>query len=301
MKVVQIRGGLGNQMFQYAFAVALTQRFPNDEVYIDTHLYKYPVVKSYKGNNFYHNGFEIDNIFPNAQLPIANWFQVAKVSYYFPNYLVSRAIRKVFHPRQGEYVQEDYNAFLYEPRVMEEHNFTYYDGYWQSYKYFDKYKQKIWDTFQFTPFDTSENNELAKQLNSSNSVTIHIRRGDYLNHLQYQNICTLDYYRKCIIEAKKVIDFPSFYIFSNDQEWCKQNLSDLFEGSPVSFITNNRGKNSYRDMQLMSLARCNILANSSFSWWGAYLNQRENHIVYTPQKWVNIPCDDVCCKEWVKV
>lgn len=301
MKILNIRGGLGNQMFQYAVAIALKQIFPEEDVLIDTHLYKYPIVKSYKGNNFYHNGFEIANIFQNANLPIATWIQVAKVSYYFPNYLVSRAIRKVLPNRKKELVQDVESAFLYQSEVFDNSNYVYYDGYWQSPSYFDFCKQKVCNTFEFKPFDTIENQVLAEKLGEKNSVTIHVRRGDYLNIPLYKNICSLDYYKRAIFEAKRKVQDPVFFIFSNDQNWCRENFNELFDDGESYIVNINTGKNSYRDMQLMSLARCNILANSSFSWWGAYLNQRTDQIVFAPSKWVNMPCSDVYCNNWILI
>lgn len=117
----------------------------------------------------------------------------------------------------------------------------------------------------------------------------------------YKNICSLDYYKKAINEAKSKVQNPAFFIFSNDQNWCREKLSEVLGDDESYFVNNNTGKNSYRDMQLMSLARCNILANSSFSWWGAYLNQRADQVVLAPNKWVNIPCSDVYCKNWILI
>ena len=103
-----------------------------------------------------------------------------------------------------------------------------------------------------------------------------------------------------IIEAKKTISSPVFFVFSNDIPWCMENLSDLFDKFQVHYVDNNKGKESYRDMHLMSLGRCNILANSSFSWWAAYLNRREDKIVYVPHKWVNNFDDsDAFVDEWI--
>ena len=115
-------------------------------------------------------------------------------------------------------------------------------------------------------------------------------------------ICTLDYYRKAIYEARKVIPNPVFFVFSNDHKWCLENLKKEIGDSDVYFVAHNRGTESYRDMQLMSIARCNILANSSFSWWGAYLNQREDHITFCPSKWHNtLEHKDHFVKGWIKI
>ncbi len=302
MKIVNIKGGLGNQMFQYAFAVALNCKFPDETILIDTQLYKYPFLKTFRGNNFYHNGFEIEKIFPNAKLPIAKWHQLVRFSYYIPNYIISRAIRKIIPKRKSEFIQQSSDSYIYDPHVFSDISIKYFEGYWLSPLFFNFCKERVLDIFKFRPFDTDANIVLAKMLKNKNSVTIHIRRGDYLNNPLFQGICSLNYYRNSINQVKKNIETPHFFIFSNDQVWCKNNLSDVIGKDEVTFVNNNNGVNSYRDMQLMSLARCNIIANSSFSWWGAYLNQRADHIVYAPGKWINgMACDDAYDEGWIKI
>lgn len=301
MKIVNIIGGLGNQMFQYAFAVALQRKYPEDRVLIDTQLYRSPLLKKYRGNNFYHNGFEIQRIFPNANVPIASFKEVAKVSYFIPNYILNKAIKRVVHHRKSELVQTYKEAYNFNSDVLNS-KASYFDGYWMNPSYFVFCRDELLKTFTFRKFDTEDNLKWASLLASDDSVTIHVRRGDYVGAESFKDICTLAYYQDAIREVKKVISNPVFFIFSNDQEWCKANLKDEFGNTRVYFVTNNYGKESYRDMQLMSLSRCNILANSSFSWWGAYLNQRENHVVFCPEKWVNnLKCDDMLLKEWIKI
>lgn len=300
MKIVSIFGGLGNQMFQYAFAIALKQKYQNEVVKIDTQLYRFPIMKTYKGNNFYHNGFEINKVFPNSCLSVASWFDIMKVSYYLPNYILNRAVRRLFSRRRTEFIQSKDEPYIFNSEALTI-DASFFEGYWFSPKYFDFCRQKILEAFYFPPFESIDNQELAKILYLSNSVTIHIRRGDYLNNPLYKDICTIDYYKRAVIRIKELVENPVFYIFSNDQEWCKQNLSCLLNEDEMVFVNNNKGEKSYLDMQLMSISRCNILANSSFSWWGAYLNQRDDHIVIAPCKWVNIPCNDVYCSDWIKI
>ena len=168
--------------------------------------------------------------------------------------------------------------------------------------YFDAYRDEILKEFTFRPFDTKENQDLEPLLKQDNSVTIHIRRGDYVGSTTLGAICTLDYYRSAICEVRKVISNPEFFVFSNDQKWCMENLKNEFGDAKVHFVAHNRGVDSYRDMQLMSIARCNILANSSFSWWGAYLNQRKEHITYCPSKWHNtMEYKDHFVNGWIKI
>lgn len=301
MKIVNVIGGLGNQMFQCAFAIALRERW-KEEVRVDTHHYHYIFSKYSHGNNFYHNGYEIDKIFTKTGLKKASVWNILKVSYYVPNFVLSRIVRKVFPTRKKEFIQGAKDAFNFNETPLKEGKYAYYEGYWMCASYIESCRNEIIKAFEFPEFSTKENEEIAQKLSSDSSVTIHIRRGDYLNASNVANICTLEYYRKAILEARKVIEKPTFFIFSNDQEWCMENLKDEFRDAEVHFVTNNKGPESYRDMQLMSLARCNILANSSFSWWGAFLNGREDQIAYVPYKWMNDRnTDGMYLKNWIKI
>lgn len=301
MKVVNVIGGLGNQMFQYAFAVACKCRAPQEAVYVDTQHYKNAFIKIYHGNNFYHNGYEIDKVFPNASIKPAKALDLMKVSFYIPNQIIARAVRRLFPKRRTEFVA-DQQPYVYIPEALSVRGDCYYDGYWMSPKYYNGCRNEIIREFEFRPFDTKENLEIQPLLLKDNSITIHIRRGDYVGSTTLGGICTLNYYRNAMREARKVIGNPVFFVFSNDQEWCMEYLKNEFGNSEVHFVSHNRGAESYRDMQLMSIARCTILANSSFSWWGAYLNQRKDHITYCPSKWHNtMTYEDHYVDGWIKI
>lgn len=293
MKIVNVIGGLGNQMLQCAFAIALSKQYPTEAVKID--------ISHFKGYGL-HNGFEVLEIFKKYPISIATKEECKKLTSYIPNYKLSRLYRRIFPKRKTEYLQSYKDSYVYDPRVMTVSGNCYFEGYWMSNKYFEPYKEDILKAFEFGNFKTQENKKYAKLLSKDNSVSIHIRRGDYIKAKNFMNICTLDYYRKAIREARKYIENPVFFIFSNDQEWCLENLNDVFEDYEVYFIDHNKGSESFHDMQLMSLARCNILANSSFSWWGAYLNNRQNHITIVPSRWTNnISDQDVFVENWIKI
>ena len=140
-------------------------------------------------------------------------------------------------------------------------------------------------------------------LETKDSVSIHVRRGDYLKSRLYKNICEVDYYRNAIIKAKEIVGKEAhFYFFSNDIEWCTNHLSDLIDDNHFHKVDWNTGANSYKDMLLMSGCRVNIIANSSFSWWSAYLNQREDKIVIAPKKWINKKIlNPIQLPEWIKL
>lgn len=224
-----------------------------------------------------------------------------KVSFYLPNQILARIVRRYFPKRKSEFVA-DQEPYIFKPEALTVNGDCYFDGYWMSPLYFNSYREAILKEFEFKPFDTKENLEYEKLLKKDNSITIHIRRGDYVGSNTLGGICTIRYYRNAIRQAREHISNPVFFIFSNDQEWCMENLKDEFGDAEVYFANNNKGTESYRDMQLMSLARCTILANSSFSWWGAYLNQRNDHITFCPNKWHNqMEHKDHYVDGWIKV
>ena len=129
--------------------------------------------------------------------------------------------------------------------------------------------------------------EILNEIENSNSISIHIRRGDYMspeNYNMYGCIATPTYYKKAIKVIEEKVENPTFFVFSNDMDWVKKNIQI---NSRVFYIDINSGNGSYKDMQLMSNCKHNIIANSSFSWWGAWLNENKNKIVIAPKKWIN--------------
>lgn len=295
MKIVNIIGGLGNQMFQYAFALALKKHFPSEEVLIDTQHFNYIFLKRVKSCNL-HNGFELDKLFRNITINVANREQIEKVSWYIPNYFLSRVGRKLLPKKNSEYIES--KNYIYYPEVFEIVGSCYYEGYWQSVKFLKDCIHEIRDAFTF-PYTNEYNFRIEEKMNNSNSVGIHIRRGDYLKDPEYKGLCELDYYQKAL--ATLGVEGKEFFIFSNDIDWCKVNIVELLGGAPVTFVDGNRGSDSAWDIYLMSLCKELIIANSSFSWWGAFLNKTATKIV-APKKWINRDYEaDVYLDNWIKV
>lgn len=270
MKVVRFLGGLGNQMFQYAFYKALQQRFPN-------------VKADLQGFSDYglHNGFELDRIFSirlsSISLFRSNLYQIHNKKWIY------RKLRRILNLRK--IYQEENHLFAYNPKIMTNPKSAYYWGYWQNIQYFQDISKELRADFKFSnPLD-DKNQEASDSIQNSNSISIHIRRGDYLTDPLLGGLCDLEYYQKAITYIQSQVSSPKYFIFSNDIEWCRQNLSI----TNCEFISWNTSTLSYIDMQLMSQCKHNIIANSSFSWWAAWLNQNDNNIVICPKKWVNDP------------
>jgi hypothetical protein len=178
---------------------------------------------------------------------------------------------------------------------------SYLVGYWQSEKYFVKHKEVIRQELTFKNELSPENLATASSLLKTASVSLHVRRGDYVSSQatnDVHGVCTLDYYRNAISHMARSVESPRFFIFSDDINWVKANLQLDF---PCEYIANNVGANSYVDMRLMSMCKHNIIANSSFSWWGAWLNSNPNKIVIAPKKWFAkaLSTEDLIPAKWV--
>lgn len=295
MKIVNIIGGLGNQMFQYAFAIALQKKFVHETVCVDIQHFNYLFLNHYKSCRL-HNGYEICKVFECANLKIASRNELKELTYYIPNYFLSRLVRRMLPVKQTEYI-EDKN-YVYYPEVFDIAFSCYYEGYWQSARYFIDAIGEIKKAFTF-PTPNKYNSSIKRLIVGSMSVGIHIRRGDYLQDPEYQGICNLEYYKRALDYIG--IKNKSFFIFSNDIEWCKQNIVNLLHGVPIIFVDGNKGLNSAWDMFLMSQCNELIIANSSFSWWGAFLNKKVKKVI-VPKKWINRDYEaDVYLDSWVKI
>ena len=276
--IVSISGGLGNQMFQYAFYLGLKYYlFPKDcsKIFIAPY------------NN--HNGYELDKVFNIKNNIITN--------------LVVGFLKKYF--KSIVFKKQEQSVATFEQLI---HNnkkpITYYSGFWQTEKYFSQIEDIIRLTFKFDLEKISDRNKtLIVEMKSKNAVSLHVRRGDYESDQGAKYVlggnCDLDYYEKCINYVNENIKNPFFYIFSDDPDWTKDNFSFLKNSC---FVNWNKKKDCWQDMMLMSYCNHNIIANSSFSWWGAWLNSHPEKIVLAPSKWFNIyPGLDIVPDSWIKM
>jgi hypothetical protein len=178
-------------------------------------------------------------------------------------------------------------------------NLLYVDGDWQNEKYFLNIAAWLRENFQpqHGAVD-SHNAQLSQEMATVESVSVHVRRGDYLNNSVHKPT-SLVYYQTAIEQIKQRVANPHFYVFSDDIAWSRENLD--FGGAPRFFINHNTGSESYKDLLLMSHCHNHIIANSSFSWWGAWLNPRESKQVIAPGEWLtflNVKANDVVPATW---
>ncbi|MBC7914366.1 MAG: alpha-1,2-fucosyltransferase [Pyrinomonadaceae bacterium] len=281
MKIIQYLGGLGNQMFQHAFYLAMRKQF-NTKADIRQF-----------GNYKLHNGYELDKVF-GIVLDQASNFQTNL--YYNPEgKFIFRKLRRVLGLKNSVYREKD--EFRYDDRVFDNTS-QYYIGYWQNEQYFKSIKTQLLKEFTFKSDLKGKNLEHKNSISNSNSIAIHVRRGDYINHPFLGNICDLGYYQQSIQTISERVENPHFYVFSNDIVWCRENI----KADTITYVDENIKQNSFIDMQLMSLCKHQIIANSSFSWWAAWLNPNTGKIVIAPRKWINLESDiDILPQDWIQI
>lgn len=282
MKIVRFLGGLGNQMFQYAFYKSL--EYQNIKVYADL---------SHFGNYDKHNGYELSRIFGIRLKHAPNLFlELLKPQ---QEKWIYRKARRVLGLRKS--YQEEKIEFSYDPNVYSKGN-NYLWGYWQNESYFNNIRVNLLHDFNFPKPEDKRNESVLKDIMDSVSVSLHVRRGDYLKDQNLGEICTSEYYNLAITYIKNKVTAPKFYIFSDDITWCKNHLSDE---ENMIFVDWNTGMDSYNDMYLMSNCKHNIIANSSFSWWGAWLNSNPTKIVISPSQWIKNSELTLSLNDWIKL
>lgn len=284
IRVVAAKGGLGNQMFQYAVYRELEKM--GFDCYFD--------ITPYKKNDF-HYGYEIPNVF---DLPPVHYGGFEKIN---PLTKVPKIFGFVNHRIiKDRHLLIDQHDFQHGKIMFESNIDLNLDGYWQSEKYFSDVKDQIRKEFKFKDLD-DRNLEYVKRLEKVQSVSIHVRRGDYLNNPLFPEGCTTEYYRKAIQHFQKKLSSPTFIVFSEDIAWCKDDFSRY--GEAFEYVNWNKGSKSYQDMFLMTSCKHNIIANSSFSWWGAWLNPNEEKEIIAPERWSfdkNKPFNDIIPTTWIR-
>lgn len=289
MKIVNILGGLGNQMFVYAMYLALREAHPQEEIKVCT--------RSFRGYGL-HNGLEIQRIF-SVELPEASLWELTKIAYPFFNYKTWQVIRH-FLPKRKSMTRGGFDIPFDYTQVSRDDS-CYYEGYWQNERNFTKIRKNILEAYSFPRFTDDNNLQLAARLKTANAVSCHVRRGDYLKNPN-MCVCTPEYYSRAISKMNELVNPELYIIFSDDIPWCKEKLANMIGNREVVFVDWNKGEQSFRDIQLMTLCKHNIIANSSFSWWGAWLNQNEDKIVVAPEKFGKFVIkNDPICNNWVRV
>jgi hypothetical protein len=285
MIIIQIKGGLGNQLFQYATArqvsvnqnVALKFDFTylhNQQIYSNTVRY-----------------FELDKLNVNANIASEREISTVKKQRWL-NYL----LHNVYQER----------SLRFDKNVFKAGKNCFLSGYFQSEKYFINIRDILLKELTFKePLLDQYFIKTTETIKNCNSVSLHFRRGDYITNEtanKTHGLLPLEYYEKAVKLISEKVKNPFFFVFSDEIEWAKEHFKSEF---PVVFVEKS-DDNLHSDFRLMSLCKHNIIANSSYSWWAAWLNQNDNKIIISPQKWFsneqkNLQTSDLIPEKWLRI
>jgi hypothetical protein len=277
---VKLMGGLGNQMFQYAAGRALAERH-NTELMLDLTWYDLELGKDITPRKYELDCFVLDKGTPKYERTIA------------------QRLKDICNP----YHHYTEPFFSYNPSFAELPSRTDLTGYFQSEKYFAEQAGFIRDAFEWAKPTQGKNLQLLQAIkHDDRSVSVHVRRGDYAQHKKtndFHGVSPIEYYRAAVAEIKKTVKKPHLYVFSDEPAWCKKHLKfDI----PTTYVSHN--VEGSEDMRLMKECRHNIIANSSFSWWGAWLNASPDKRVIAPKHWFShkeTDTSDVIPQAWKQI
>lgn len=306
MIIVKYKGGLGNQMFQYAMQLALEKKYGKDQVLADT--------SHYLIHNE-HNGYELDKVW-GIQLATASREILKELSpYYYPGKMFfclpdklkhivrdnlqhryrERKLRKDSCIREYYYRQQDHCSYEPEVWMLEEGQDRYLDGLWQNILYWEDVRADIQNAFRFQNESRYTYQDLTwkEQIENSCSVSIHVRRGDFIN--SKFDICSKDYYDKAMLRIQQELvkrgedkDNIRYFIFTDDAAYVRTAFQDVSNKEIVFHNT----EDAVLDMELMSLCKHHIISNSTFAWWAAWLDTKEDALVIGPAYSVRKPGKD---------
>ena len=291
MIIVNLKGGLGNQLFQYATGRRLSLKH-SVPLKFDLNFLR----NRNPDLNITFRDFNLD-VFPNLNIEVANEKEVVNAKYFFGVQTKSRVANRLLK-RSGYYKEK---KFSYNHAVEKLGSEVYLDGYWQSEKYFTPIEETLRNDLQFPSFSVEKNNTLLQHILADESVCINVRRNEFLTNKQH-GFLGEDFVYTGVQRIVQRVSSPSFYVFSDDVEWCENNLR-LPE--PFYFIDHSHLGEKYIDyLHLMASCKHFILSNSSYAWWAAWLNNRTDKIVIAPQKWFNDgPRDtqDLFPESWIRL
>lgn len=284
------QGGLGNQLFQYAAARRLSIH-RNVPLVLDHSWFKHP------------KPGETPRSLELERYPVAMRLASAaeQARWVFMRGRLARYMRPVRHMLPMKLIKETGNSINLELLHAPAH--CYLSGFWQSETYFSDIRHQLLK--ELTPCATPNeiDQEVINKISCCASVSVHVRRGDYVSLKSasaYHGLCSLDYYQAAIRYIAERVNNPTLFIFSDDPEWTRTNL---VSPHPTYYIEHNNSENAFQDLRLMSLCQHHIIANSSFSWWGAWLAKHQDGIVVAPDRWyaTDRPTPDLIPARWTRM
>lgn len=296
MFIIRFHGGLGNQMFEYCF-YRYMQEYVSKDLKADLTWFD----RNYKE----HQGYELDRVF-GIKLRTASYGEIARVHEYYPRYYPFAALRYLARKHAARKNRnrdtEDTHVFDFGPmqyrlnpvyHTLDQKKDWYIEGVFCSDAYFQKCGEMLRKELRFSRPLEGKNRALKEEMEQRQSVAIHVRRGDYVGNAF--DIVGPDYYKKAAEYIRDRVSEPVFYVFSDDMDYVAKELAFLGDYVPV----HNEGKASYVDMQLISCCRHMIIANSTFSYWGALLGEKEDSIVTAPARYKADEDVALARKNWV--
>lgn len=293
MIIVKLQGGLGNQMFQYAIGRQLSI-INNTNLKLDlTFLLDRTPREHLTFRNYELGAFQINPLIAEK----------SEVRLFNQNDPISR-IKRLF--ARTKLVRE--KNLRFQSTILNSGDQLYLNGYWQCEKYFDAIRTELLNDFTLKDYSLSELHKnhlrIIESINKTNSVSVHFRRGDYVSDKitnSFHGTCSIQFYQDAIKLMAKQVQSPHFFLFSDDPEWILKNR--IINDFPTTVVTTS---NMHHDMYLMSLCKHNIIANSSFSWWGAWLNRNPEKMVIAPKRWfakdeLNPQTQDLIPQNWIRL
>lgn len=299
--IVKTVGGLGNQLFQYAFARAVSKHmgttFLLDIAAFDPKLHYWPAHNLIP--EYYLQHFNAKITFAKGS-DMVGFVSIRRHYALFNNIYAHIRLRRLLLPF---YFQE--KTFAFDPEVFTQKGSVYFDGFWQTGKYFENIGDEIRKEVTLAKPLESYSQTVSDNIQKTNAVSLHVRRTVFVSDpviSAFHGSCSLEYYKSAVDHIAKNVPNPHFFLFSDDHEWVEENFKWL--PFPYTCVKNGIEKN-YEDMILMSQCKHHVIANSSFSWWGAWLNPRKDKIVIAPKRWfANAPKNDtrdLLPENWLKL
>lgn len=291
MIIIQLLGGLGNQLFQYAAArrVAIERSLP---LKVDISAFESYSLRSYKLDHF---NITVDIATPEEIRRFIRPDVVGKGKRWFIRNLLPRHLRPIYREQK---------QYHFEANIFNTPNNVYLQGYFQNERYFKSIESVIRREFKVKSPLQGPNTVMADQIHNSNAISLHIRRGDYASNPEtrtYHGLLPLSYYQTAVQQITEVVESPHFYVFSDDPQWARENLRI---DHPMTLVDHNDSAHDYEDLRLMSLCKHHIIANSSFSWWGAWLCENPQKVVYAPSAWITTKeanSSSILPSSWIKI
>jgi hypothetical protein len=275
MIITRISSGLGNQLFQYAVSRAISMK-SGIELKLDISFYETDKLRAYLLNRFkivetLAKDDEIKTFKTEEAIRKKNIKRII-------NRFGTSGIEKV-----GKHHIKEKPLVSFAPGVLNLKDNFYLEGYWQNELYFKSIRKTILKEFTLKHPLGDQANKFLEKVRNCNSVSVHVRRGDYNNNLIFGTLPP-DYYIKAVEFIKNLVSFPIFFVFSDDISWTRRNF---IQAENITFVDLNGPEKDIQDLELMKNCYHNIIANSTFSWWGAWLNENQNKIVIAPRTWSN--------------